>query len=50
MQREIDRNFKQIGEFGLYQCLIFILVGTTSFIPALLADSYVFISATPDYR
>lgn len=50
LHRELDNDFKQIGEFGVYQLLIFILVGLTSCIPALLAYSYIFISGTPEHR
>lgn len=50
MTNNIDKHFKQVGEFGLYQLIICFLVGTTSFIPALLAYSYIFISATPEHR
>jgi hypothetical protein len=50
LHRELDNDFKQIGEFGVYQFAIFVLVGLTSCIPAILAYSYIFIGATPDYR
>ena len=50
LHRELDNDFKQIGEFGIYQLLVFVLVGLTSCIPAILAYSYIFIGATPDFR
>ena len=50
LNRELDQDFKQIGEFGAYQFSIFVLVGLTSCVPALLEYSYIFIGAAPDYR
>lgn len=47
---EIDNGFKAIGEFGRYQASVFVMVGLTAFIPALLTYSYVFIAATPSFR
>jgi len=46
----VDDLFKQTGEFGLYQALVFVLVGLTACIPATLAYNYVFISGTPEFR
>lgn len=45
-----DDIFKKIGDFGPYQLFILILIGLTAIIPAILAYSFIFIGATPEYR
>jgi hypothetical protein len=50
INKKIDEIFKEIGEFGKYQLLVFILVGTTAFIPAIVGFSYNFYGATPNFR
>ena len=50
LNKKIDEIFKEIGEFGSYQLLVFILAGTTAFIPAIVGHSYNFYGATPNFR
>jgi hypothetical protein len=50
LNKKIDDIFKEIGEFGKYQLLVFILVGTTAFIPSIVGFSYSFYGATPNFR
>jgi hypothetical protein len=47
---DIDKDFKKVGEFGYYQLLVFILIGFTACIPALIVHTYPFVSGTPDFR
>ncbi|RNA13310.1 organic cation transporter -like [Brachionus plicatilis] len=42
--------FEQVGEFGVYQLVLFLLVGLISFIPAIVGYSFSFYAATPNYR
>jgi hypothetical protein len=46
----LDDDFKEIGEFGLYQFVIVFLVGLTAVQLAVLDYRCFFIGATPDYR
>lgn len=50
LNKKTEEIFKQIGEFGPYQLLIFILVGVIAFEPALVAYSFSFYGATPNHR
>ena len=45
-----DELFKEVGEFGKYQLLVFVLVGITAFIPAFVGYSYSFYAAVPNHR
>jgi F0F1-type ATP synthase assembly protein I len=47
---KIDDIFDKIGEFGPYQLFILFLIGLTAMVPAILAYSYIFIGATPEFR
>ena len=47
---DVDSVFKDIGEFGLYQAVIFIIVSLIAVAPALTAYSYIYNGATPDHR
>jgi F0F1-type ATP synthase assembly protein I len=47
---KIDDIFDKIGEFGPYQLFILFLIGLTAIVPAILAYSYIFIGATPEFR
>ncbi len=47
---DIDKDFKKVGEFGYYQLLVFLLIGFTACIPALIVHTYPFVSGTPDFR
>lgn len=49
-QDKITILFEQVGEFGLYQLVLFVLVGLISFIPAIVGYSFSFYAATPNYR
>jgi hypothetical protein len=35
-----DDIYKEIGEFGLYQFCLFLLIGSVSFIPSVVAYGY----------
>ena len=50
LNEKIENIFKEIGEFGRYQLLIFILVGIISFVPAIVGYSFGFYAATPFHR
>jgi hypothetical protein len=50
LNEKIENIFKEIGEFGRYQLLIFILVGIISFVPAIVGYSFGFYAATPSHR
>jgi hypothetical protein len=50
LNEKIESIFKEIGEFGRYQLLIFILVGIISFVPAIVGYSFGFYAATPSHR
>ena len=50
INQKTDDIYKQIGEFGPYQLLVFILVGIIAFIPAIVGYSYSFYGAVPDHR
>lgn len=50
LNQQTEEIFKQVGEFGPYQLFIFILVGLTAFIPAIVGYSYSFYAATPNHR
>ncbi len=39
----IDYEIKKVGDFGVYQLLIFVLVGLTACIPATITYGYVFV-------
>lgn len=45
-----DNIFKEVGEFGSYQLLVFALVGSVAIIPAILGFSFAFYAATPEFR
>ncbi len=47
---KLDSIFVQIGEFGLYQCLMYIIVGSTAFAAANVAFSFSFYAAVPHFR
>ena len=46
----IDVIFKEVGEFGRYQLLVFILVGSIVVVCAIAAYQPVFMDATPQHR
>jgi OCT family organic cation transporter-like MFS transporter 4/5 len=50
LNQKIEGIFAEIGEFGPYQLLVFILVGITAFIPAIVGYSYSFYAAVPNFR
>jgi hypothetical protein len=50
LNQKIEGIFAEIGEFGPYQLLVFVLVGITAFIPAIVGYSYSFYAAVPDFR
>jgi hypothetical protein len=50
LNEKIESIFKEIGEFGRYQLLIFILVGIISFVPAIVGYSFGFYAASPSHR
>jgi len=50
LNKKIDEIFKQVGEFGPYQCTLFFLIGITAFVPAIVGYSYSFYGATPEFR
>lgn len=50
LNQRIEEIYKQISEFGPYQLLIFVLVGITSLVPAIVGYSYSFYGAVPDHR
>jgi hypothetical protein len=50
INKKINDIFKEIGEFGPYQLLVFILVGFTALIPATVSYSYSFYAAVPNHR
>ena len=50
LNEKIENIFKEIGEFGRYQLLIFVLVGIISFVPAIVGYSFGFYAATPSHR
>ena len=45
----LDHLLEKIGSFGLYQKLQFLLVGFLAILPSMVAYSYVFVSATPQF-
>ncbi|RMZ96378.1 organic cation transporter -like [Brachionus plicatilis] len=45
-----DSIFKEIGEFGPYQFLVFALVGLVATIPGIVGFSFAFYAATPSFR
>jgi hypothetical protein len=45
----LDYIFTLIGSFGLYQKIQFVLIGWLSLLPSMLAYSYVFIAASPEF-
>jgi hypothetical protein len=48
-QTNLDHILHVIGSFGFYQKLQFMLVGFLAILPAMVAYSYVFVSATPRF-
>ena len=50
LNEKIESIFTEIGEFGRYQLLVFILVGIISFVPAIVGYSFGFYAATPLHR
>ena len=50
LNEKIENIYKEIGEFGPYQLLIFALVGIISFVPAIVGYSFGFYAATPNHR
>jgi OCT family organic cation transporter-like MFS transporter 4/5 len=50
LNEQIEEIYTHIGEFGPYQLLIFVLVGITAFIPAIVGYSYSFYAAVPNFR
>jgi hypothetical protein len=48
--QKTDELFKEVGEFGKYQLIVFVLVGITAFIPAFVGYSYSFYAAVPNHR
>ena len=50
VNEKIENIYKEIGEFGRYQLLIFVLVGIISFVPAIVGYSFGFYAATPNHR
>lgn len=49
-QTNLDYILSVIGSFGLYQKLQFILVGFLAVVPSMVAYSYVFVAATPNFK
>ena len=45
----LDHILNVIGSFGFYQKLQFLLIGFLAVLPAMMAYSYVFVSATPKF-
>ena len=45
-----DAIFRKIGEFGVYQAVIFVIVSFIAVVPAMTAYSYVYNGATPEFR
>lgn len=45
-----DAIFRQIGEFGVYQAVIFVIVSFIAIVPAITAYSYVYNGAAPEFR
>lgn len=50
LNKKIDDIYKEVGEFGPYQLVLFCLIGVTAFIPALVGYSFSFYAAIPDFR
>lgn len=50
LNQKIEYVYKQIGEFGPYQFLIFVLAGTSTFIPAIVGFGPSFYAAVPSFR
>lgn len=48
-QTNLDYILSLIGSFGLYQKLQFVLVGFLAVVPSMVAYSYVFVAATPNF-
>jgi hypothetical protein len=48
--QKTDDLFIEVGEFGKYQLIVFVLVGITAFIPAFVSYSYSFYAAVPNHR
>ena len=46
---DLDHILDLIGSFGLYQKIQFLLVGFLAIVPSMVAYSYVFVSATPNF-
>ncbi|RNA33199.1 organic cation transporter [Brachionus plicatilis] len=45
----LDHVLEQVGSFGFYQKIQFLLVGFLALVPSMVAYSYVFVSATPKF-
>ena len=47
---DVDEVFMEAGEFGPYQLFVFVMVGLTSIVPAILVYGDAFVSGQPDFR
>ncbi|RNA15634.1 Organic cation transporter [Brachionus plicatilis] len=50
LNKKTEEIFDQVGHFGPYQLLIFILVGIIAFVPALVGFSFSFYGTVPNHR
>ena len=50
INKKIDNIFKEIGEFGVYQFILILLIGSVSFIQSFLNYGFSFYAATPEFR
>ena len=49
-KQNMEDVFKEIGEFGPYQLMQFILIGVVAIIPSVMAYGYSFYGAVPNHR
>jgi hypothetical protein len=47
---DVDEGFRKAGEFGPYQLFVFLLVGLTACVPAILVYGDAFVSGQPSFR
>ena len=49
-EKRVENIYKEIGEFGAYQFILFLLIGSVACIPAVVAYGTSFYGAVPDFR
>lgn len=50
LNKKTEEIFDQVGHFGPYQLLIFVLVGVMAFVPSLVGFSFSFYGTVPNHR